>query len=203
MIAQARDQVWGPEGVNEHHQATIIAKTFRGMLGRRIVRKRRFEYHTRLAIRIQAVIRGRMCVCCTLLLRCCCARVFFSNPLPTMACPLPRARRKAAFLRFLKRQAACTLMQQAARRFLARKIAKRRRQQNWAKNALFLQRQARKILARRYVRLRKQKFARIREDAGVIARLARHSRMVMEELNSLSLGVEKAFMVAIRHMPDS
>lgn len=94
-------------------------------------------------------------------------------------------------------------MQQAARRFLARKIAKRRRQQNWAKNALFLQRQARKILARRYVRLRKQKFARIREDAGVIARLARHSRMVMEELNSLSLGVEKAFMVAIRHMPDS
>lgn len=134
-------------------------------------------------------------------------------------------------------------MQQAARRYLARKIAAVRRQEHWGRTALLLQRQARRILARRYTRLRSAKMARIAEvrvckggacathhacallvsclmiggcgvvglwgvccscqDAGVIARLARHSRMVMEELESTSVGVELAFATALKHMPGS
>lgn len=55
-----RERVWGPGGVNEHYQATNIARTFRGMLGRAIVRKRRFEWHTILATRMQSLVRGRL-----------------------------------------------------------------------------------------------------------------------------------------------
>ena len=58
----ARERVWGLGGVNENHQATNIARVYRGMVGRRIARKRWLEHRTALAIRIQAIIRGRLYV---------------------------------------------------------------------------------------------------------------------------------------------
>lgn len=79
------------------------------------------------------------------------------------ALPRHSGRIRAARARFLKRKKASTFIQQAARRWLARKRTSSLRQRHWMTTALFLQRHARRILARRYVRLRRQKFSRIAE----------------------------------------
>ena len=118
------------------------------------------------------------------------------------------ARKRASQLRKRKWMHTALFLQRHARRILARRYVRLRRQKFTRIAEVRGRWPCVRFTRRRSLRCRLGLICASRvlpcvrsQDAGVIARLARHSRMVMEELASTSIGVEKAFAVALRHMP--